>query len=399
MIVGVLNYRFDYYPYVRIIVNRVPGVEYKKVQDLYSNLNRAANKLNRTLHKKVVYTFNLNNQFLDLNINKVDILHFFNGISYGKTPWVSTFETLLPRLSSIVTRHQGETIHTSTMDRRTRRAFNALSGDACKCIIALSECSKNMQVDLLQEFPSVDSEAIIRKMVVLHPPQAALIQEYDEKQVDVKGKIRFIFVGAAFFRKGGRELLTTFEKMVREYHYPIELIIISSFRLDYYAAHETEADAAWAKAKIAENCDWITHHTHLPNPQVLELMRGAHVGLLPTYADTYGYSTLEFQAAGLPVISSNVRALPEINNNEVGWLVQVPRNRLGEALYTTVEERQTLNEALCRGLEESVHDIFADQSSLRRKGKASLARIKREHDPERYVDDLRRIYQAAIKSG
>jgi glycosyltransferase involved in cell wall biosynthesis len=398
MIIGVLNYRFDYYPYLRTIINRVPGVEYQKVQDLYSNLRRAALKANRTLNKDIFATFDLNNQFQDFNLNKVDLLHFFNGISYGKTPWVSSFETLVPRLSSIVTRHQGQTIQTTAMNARIQRAFDMLSSDSCKQIIALSECSKNMQIDLLQEFPSVDSGSIIEKMTVLHPPQAALIADYSEKNVNLDEKIKFIFVGAAFFRKGGRELLTTFKKMVRTHHYPIELILISSLRLDHYAAHETESDLAWAKQEIEANKDWITYYEQLSNPQVLELMKTSHIGLLPTYADTYGYSTLEFQAAGLPVITSDIRALPEINTNETGWLINVPRNRLGEALYETPAEREALSEAICEGLETVLHEIFADLSRIAQKGKNSLARLKLEHDPEQYGESLREIYQQALKS-
>ena len=63
---------------------------------------------------------------------------------------------------------------------------------------------------------------------------------------------------------------------------------------------------------------WISYVPKLTNNETLELMKKSHIGLLPTYADTYGYSVLEFQAAGCPVITTNVRALPEINNNNLG---------------------------------------------------------------------------------
>ncbi len=63
----------------------------------------------------------------------------------------------------------------------------------------------------------------------------------------------------------------------------------------------------------------------MPNQQVLELLKTCDVGLLPTYADTYGFSALEAQSAACPVISTDVRALPEINNTEVGWLINVPK--------------------------------------------------------------------------
>ena len=58
--------------------------------------------------------------------------------------------------------------------------------------------------------------------------------------------------------------------------------------------------------KIIKGSDWITHYETLPNDYVLELMREQHVGLLPTWSDTYGYSVLEFQGIGVPVITTNV---------------------------------------------------------------------------------------------
>ncbi len=397
MIVGVLNYRFDYYPYRRTILNQVPGVTYQPVQDIYSNLNRAAKKVNRTVGKEVFSTFNLNNQFQDLGLNNVDLLHFFNGVSFGSTPWVAHFETIIPRLSDLVTRHQGQQVAQNRLNARSRRAFRALSGDACQQLIALSDCSRRMEIDLLESFPAVDTTAIQEKLVVLHPPQATVVNDISEKNLTMNGKIRFMIVGAGFIRKGGREILRVFEHLVRDKHYPIELVIISSLRMDHYAAYETEADVQAVKERIAANTDWIDYHEKLPNPQVLDLMRGAHVGLLPTYADTYGYSVLEFQAAGTPVISTNVRALPEINPSEAGWLIDVPHNRLGEAHYTTPQERETLSQAIEAGLEQHMEAIFADLSQIPLKATAALDRIRREHDPVRYGERLGEIYRRALQ--
>jgi len=131
---------------------------------------------------------------------------------------------------------------------------------------------------------------------------------------------------------------------------------------------------------------------------VLALMRSAHVGLLPTYADTYGYSVLECQAQGTPVISTNVRALPELNNEQAGWLIEVPRDDLGEGLYATPEQRALLSAAIEAGLERALHEIFADRASLRRKGIAALARIQQQHDPARYKQRLGEIYAQALKT-
>lgn len=397
MKIGILAYRIKYYSYLRNILNKIPDAEYIPVNDLYSFLRKGALFVNRTLGKPLLPVFNLNNQFEDLDLNRVDLLHFFNGVSYGRTPWVSSFETILPRFSHLVTRHHGQEIAHVSPDALTRRGLEALAGRSCLAILPLSQSAALMQTDLLKDLPAEYAQPILDKMRVLHPPQEVLVPEVKVREYSSDNPIRFILVGAAFFRKGGREVLEVFERLVRQEKLPVRLIIVSSLRIEPYAAKETEADVAWAKAKIAENADWIEYYSALPNADTLALMRTADVGMLPSYADTYGFSVLEAQASGLPVITTDIRALPEVNNPTVGWLIKVPKNALGEALYATVEEREVLSQSIRAGLEQSVRHIAADPGQIVVKGAAALDRIRKEHDPAAYADALRQIYGLAFQ--
>ena len=178
---------------------------------------------------------------------------------------------------------------------------------------------------------------------------------------------------------------------------PIKLVLVSSLWLDPYATQETPEDLVWAKQRIAENVDWIEHYQDLPNNETLELIKSCDVGLLPTWADTYGLSVLESQACGCPVITTDIRALPEINNTDVGWLIRVPKNDLGEALYSTPEEREHLSQHIQAGLEAIIRSICADPSVIFNKGVKSLERIREMHDPDTYAQKLREIYQKALK--
>jgi glycosyltransferase involved in cell wall biosynthesis len=397
MKIGILAYRIKYYSYLRNILNKIPDAEYIPVNDLYSFLRKGALFVNRTLGKPLLPVFNLNNQFEDLDLNRVDLLHFFNGVSYGRTPWVSSFETILPRFSHLVTRHHGQEIAHVSPDALTRRGLEALAGRSCLAILPLSQSAALMQTDLLKDLPAEYAQPILDKMRVLHPPQEILVPEVKAREYSPDNPIRFILVGAAFFRKGGREVLEVFERLVRQEKLPVRLIIVSSLRIEPYAAKETEADVAWAKAKIAENADWIEYYSALPNADTLALMRTADVGMLPSYADTYGFSVLEAQASGLPVITTDIRALPEVNNPTVGWLIKVPKNALGEALYATVEEREVLSQSIRAGLEQSVRHIAADPGQIAVKGAAALDRIRKEHDPAAYADALRQVYGLAFQ--
>lgn len=397
MKIGVLAYRFDYYPYRRNILYKIPEAEYVPVKDLYSNLRRAALFTNRCLGRELFPTFDLNNQFDDFELNKVDILHFSNGVSFGRTPWISHFETLLPRFSGLMQRYHGKTKNPIKLTPLIQRGFVALQSPSCKRIIALSQSAADIQSDLLTELPFEEREIIFKKMVVLHPPQEVLVESPLQKQYSRSEPIRFIFVGSGFFRKGGLETLNAFEKLVKNEGAPIKLVIVSSLRLEPYAARETEVERDWADRFIEENSDWIENYSYLPNDKTIELIQKCDVGLLPTYADSYGFSVLEAQACGLPVISTDVRALPEINNTDIGWIIRVPKNDLGEALYFTAEERERLSQQIQAGLEAIVRNIVADPSVIFQKAKKSIERIREVHDPSIYAQKLREIYLDALQ--
>ena len=263
-------------------------------------------------------------------------------------------------------------------------------------MVALSECAAHIEKAFLADFKPYQ-EAIEKKLIVLHPPQKLIVHHFTDKNISLDGAIKFLFVGNAFFRKGGKEIVETFLDIKERFGYPIELIIVSSFDMDTYAAHETEKDSREIKSLIKQNTSWITHFAHLPNTEVLGLMKGAHVGLLPTYADTYGFSVLEFQASGCPVISTNIRALPEINNNDAGWLIDVPKSFLGEAYYSTSAERHTLSQSIRQGLERVLHEIFGNREIIAKKSNLAIQRIQEHHDPRQFGANLKDVYLEAIQ--
>lgn len=54
-----------------------------------------------------------------------------------------------------------------------------------------------------------------------------------------------------------------------------------------------------------------------PNDVVLRECRKTDIRLLPSFAETLGYSALGLQSAGCPMITINIREFPEINRH--GW--------------------------------------------------------------------------------
>ena len=223
------------------------------------------------------------------------------------------------------------------------------------------------------------------------------IKTWEEKGLNLDEDIHFMFVGGQFFGKGGREILEVFQDLKNSKRYPIKLTIISSLTPDTYASNTSEKDVGLVKRILDDNNTWIEYHKYLPNQDVLDLMKTAHVGLLPTYADTYGYSVLEFQASGCPAITTNVRALPEINNDEVGWLIPVRKHSSGEGYYATDLERKAMQQNIKTGLKAILIDILENKKQIIQKANNALKQIENNHSPEKFGLKMLNIYSEAIK--
>ena len=173
--------------------------------------------------------------------------------------------------------------------------------------------------------------------------------------------------------------------------------MVSALRSDQYAARADEKDILRAREFISANNDWIEHYPSLPSSEVLRKMAECDVGLLPSYAETYGYSILELQSHGRPVITTDVRAFPEINSNHCGWLLNVPKREIGgEAYFQTAEDRERLSNAIEKGLVRVLQDIIKNPSQIREKGEKALKRIRNQHDPDNFGKTLETVYRKAL---
>jgi glycosyltransferase involved in cell wall biosynthesis len=393
-----IGYCADNYTQKRNIVGIVQGVNYVKVHDINAVASNIVRKCNKLCKGKIVDPWGMSNCFRDFDLNRVNLLHFFNTISFGKTPWITTFETILPRFRNMLACHHGKSPDFSVIrsDEKIKRAIEVMCNDSCKKLIAMSECALNIEKELLQEFPQYRS-TVEAKLMQLHPPQELLVDSYAKKDIGLDGPIHFGFVGASFFRKGGVEVLETFRDLRKRNGYDLRLTIVSSLVINDYATSESAEDAKKVKELIQANSAWIDYHGQLPSQAVLAMMKKLHIGLLPTYADTYGYSVLEFQAAGCPVITTNVRALPEINNNAIGWLIDIPKNHLGEAIYITHQDRLQIRERIKERLESILNEIFSNRDVIIHKSNEAIKRIGSQHSRIEYAKKLNEIYHHALQ--
>jgi glycosyltransferase involved in cell wall biosynthesis len=116
------------------------------------------------------------------------------------------------------------------------------------------------------------------------------------------GKVRILFVGGDFYRKGGQPLLEAYRTL-------------DSSKVELIAVTRTALPAERG----------VTVHSHIqPNSQELQqLYQSCDIFVLPTRAEAFGIAAVEASASGLPVIATRVGGLPDIVQHEkTGFFIE-----------------------------------------------------------------------------
>lgn len=352
---------------------KIEGYEYKKVHDAYKFINHTYFRLLNKPHPFFHYFFK------DFGFNKVDLFHFFNTVYFGHKPWVVTFENDLPR-------HNPGYLP----------GLRAMAKDNCLQTIAFCERAFLVQQFLLEKQDAPLRKRIMDKTIILQPSQQLHVQSMNEKQSH--DKFTFSFVGVDFYRKGGQEVLLAAQRLIKE-GYVFELNIISKLKKgEWKDAHIGQKDFDLTAKILEENKRFINHVPFMNNAKVIELFKRTDVMLLPSYGESYGYVVLEAQACGTPVVTTNMPPFTEFNNNEVGWLCDVPLV-FREGIYDSDVESTEGLKAFCNTLAESVYSSMKDAldhpEKVKLKGAKGLDRIRLVHNPANNISKLLEIYQKA----
>lgn len=132
-------------------------------------------------------------------------------------------------------------------------------------------------------------------------PNFALEVFEDEKEIKENLK-KIIYVGRVTKEKGIRELITASEKLPEK-----EFIIVGP---------PDDEDIVFP-----ENSN-ITVLGRKPHEETIELMKKSDVLILPSYSEGFPLSVLEGMSCGLPIIATNVGAIPDMIGEVGGCLIE-----------------------------------------------------------------------------
>lgn len=175
--------------------------------------------------------------------------------------------------------------------RLNQRAFGA-----ARHLVAWSEWAKDSLV--------ADYGVPSQKVSVIPPGIDTELWHFERPPRKAGAPVNLLFVGGDFARKGGDTLLEAFAALPPSVNAHLHLVT------------KTE--------RVGNDLPHVTVHRNVaPNSEpLLRLFADADLFVFPTRGDCLPLAVMEALAAGLPVVTTAVGALPEaVTQGETGWIV------------------------------------------------------------------------------
>lgn len=320
----------------------------------------------------------------------VDAVHLWNRICVNKVPWVASFEMEFPRYSSKVGRQ--------ALDH----AFRHIASDHCRLLLPLSEAAKHHFLARLPNEYRADIESKVHVFTggVAIPEEVLRLREQHSR--DSGQPFRVGFVGRNFFRKGGPALFTA-AQILRERGYDLRLLIISDLaQTTTYAADVPEALSRNMPQQL-QAASWVELHCHLPNNLVLRSLAQCDAFAFPTLDESLGWGVLEAQGIGLPIIATNIFAIPELVQPGVdACLIELPLDTdrrwtgipaLNQSPRPDYEETMQL---LVHGIARALNRLIDNPALCAQMGAAGQARFRAQYAESTAALKLANLLRAAI---
>jgi len=180
-------------------------------------------------------------------------------------------------------------------------AIERLKAENCKVISFTCEGAQKANHKLLEDYGLHKKARVIYRPTPLNPE--------GPKHSEKPETWNILFVGNAFYRKGGYESLLALLSLPE--HIRWKLTVVSNFEIDW--AIYPSPDIV-QKIKCLLTDERIQVLSNLSHDKALELMRLSDISLQPTHDDSWNNVIPESMGQGTPVIATLVRNTPEIIN-------------------------------------------------------------------------------------
>ncbi|MBU1037358.1 glycosyltransferase family 4 protein [Patescibacteria group bacterium] len=146
-----------------------------------------------------------------------------------------------------------------------------------------------------------------------------------------------LYVGAAYPHKNLERLIKVFQKLNSQANYQLVL------------AGETEYFYKKLKEKI--NKENVIFTGFIPDNGLKALYQQALVYVIPSFYEGFGLTPIEAQVNGVPVVSSNYTALPEVLNDSAIFFKPDDENEMFGKIQLVLENRALQEQLIKKGYE------------------------------------------------
>lgn len=318
----------------------------------------------------------------DFDLTDIDIVEAVLSPIWTKKPWIQSLarfqEPLAYSLGGLPT-------------PRSLRIALARIWYAQKNCLALTFWSR-AGYNTLKTYGKVTSGALLDKSKVVYPA----IRFVDTPlKTSTNTDVNILFSGD-FFRKGGANVVEAFEKL--QITYPeISLTICSDEKIDFIT-QDVEMRHHYLK-RIESNPR--IRFGRISRKEMLEsVLPETDIFLIPTYNEAFGYAILEAMAYGIPVVATNIFAIPEmIENNETGFTIDVDEYDMEKlfAGYIVNHIPEDLVSYITNQLTDYLQILIEDASLRTKFGAAGREVARTKFSVEKRNYDMLEIYQDAVR--
>ncbi|WP_414828114.1 glycosyltransferase family 4 protein [Alteromonas sp. H39] len=272
---------------------------------------------------------------------------------------------------------------------RTAFINRLISKDNCHSLLFWSQAGLNTA----KSYGGIKSSRVLDKMRVVYP---AVRKVELERKNGEDGKFRMLFSGD-FFRKGGMNVVDAFTELAKSYPH-IELVVCCDTKIDFNGVTDTLKNSYLS---VLESHSQIRFLGRIPRDQLLkDIMPVIDVYLLPTYNEAFGFAVLEAMAYGIPVIATNVMALPElISDGDTGLLIDVSDYDIERLFkgYVVYKLPTEFVDTVTRQLTAYLVSLIEDEHGRTAMGQSAQARARTHFSTDARNKIMSKLYQDALE--
>ncbi len=318
----------------------------------------------------------------------VELVHSFNELPVGIRPFVVSFESEMPRYLG------------SPPNWQVDFGYRLLGSDRCRGLLALSQAAPGALVRRLEarKLGHLKSKISVFRGMVRALPSSNV----DRPSMAASRALKVLFVGRDAFRKGLIPTLDALDKC-RALGANIETTIVCDSDRPDYTKKDRVVEGGDVIRRLAE-MPGVTHHRHLPNAQIHELMLTHDVLAFPTLDESLGWVAVEAALAGMAIVTTDIFALPElVVDGETGFLIPLEKN-IDRRWVGLWEEGTTLDGSIAIAFDRITRDLtrhlltFVNSPALATSmGAAGKARIESMYTAGAAARQLAGIYADALE--